>query len=141
MTIPLWAGKYIGLPFNVKGRDQRGVDCWGLVRLVTSEQAGYVLPSFNTQYDGITTQGDISKIGAHIRSVLPHWEIVDNGMEKCFDVIVLRMNGQPMHVGIVIGDGHMLHIERGINSCIESYRSMRWKDRIYGFYRHATQEY
>lgn len=141
MAIPLWVGHYIGLPFKVRGRKIDGLDCWGLVRLVIAEQAGVLLPAFEKNYDGISTKLDAEKIGAHIRSTAGNtdcWDPIAPGQEKIFNVIVLRMRGQPMHVGIVIDDGLMLHIEHGANSCIEKYHGMRWKDLIYGFYRHVS---
>ncbi len=46
MPVPLWAGRYIGLPFMTHGRDRSGLDCWGLARLVMAEQLGRALPSY-----------------------------------------------------------------------------------------------
>ena len=137
MAIPVWVEKYIGLPFKVKGRDRSGIDCWGLVLLVTFEQQAVVMPAFDKGYDGTYAPDDAAKIGNIVKTVGPISTVIPAGQEKCFDVIVLRLKGQPMHVGIVLGDGIMLHIESGIESCIESYHSMRWKDRIYGIYRYA----
>ena len=34
---------YVGLPWRIGGRDRRGLDCFGLVRLVLAEQAGIIL--------------------------------------------------------------------------------------------------
>jgi len=51
------------------------------------------------------------------------------------DVVIIR--SRPWHIGLIIGDGLMLHnYSRSSNSCIEEYNSMRWKDRIEGFYRY-----
>lgn len=132
MPIPIWAGHYIGLPFSDHGRDRSGLDCWGLVRLVMVEQFGRALPSYMHEYER-STQTD--KIGALICREIPKWKEVQIGQEEKGDVIVLRVRGAPMHVGIVLGDAMMLHIERGINSVIEKYHSPRWADRIHGFYR------
>lgn len=52
------------------------------------------------------------------------------------DVIVLRLLGHPMHVGVVLGDRQMLHIEEGIDSAIESYAGPRWQHRVFGFFRY-----
>lgn len=133
MPVPIWAGRYIGLPFRDLGRDRAGLDCWGLVRLVTSEQFNVSLLSFIGEY-GKTA--DIAGIAALIEREAQLWLPVQPGQEKLGDVIVLRLRGSPVHTGLVLGDQLMLHIEQGIDSAIEKYASPRWKDRIYGFYRH-----
>jgi cell wall-associated NlpC family hydrolase len=69
-----------------------------------------------------------------------NWKVIPAREARCGDVIVLRMRGEPMHVGMVLGDQQMLHIERGINSVIERYGSLRWKNRVVGFFRHHHTE-
>ena len=133
MPVPIWAGRYIGLPFREHGRERSGLDCWGLVRLVMAEQFGRPLPSFISEYRRTTSAEDIGRL---ITREAAAWMGVEAGREKAGDVIVLRMRGVPMHVGLVLGDRHMLHIERGVDSAIERYGSPRWSERIYGFYRH-----
>jgi cell wall-associated NlpC family hydrolase len=133
MPVPIWAGRYIGLPFRDHGRDRSGLDCWGLVRLVMAEQFGIALPSLAAAYEHTLALDAISGV---IRAQIPAWNAVAAGDERCGDVIVLRLHGQPLHVGVVLGDRHMLHVEARIDSAIERYDQTRWKDRIYGFYRH-----
>lgn len=133
MPIPFWAGHYIGLPFKEHGRDRSGADCWGLVRLVLAEQFSIALPSFAAEYRRTTDTEHISKL---IERETPGWKDIPAGEEECADVIVMLLRGRPMHVGLVLGDGHMLHIENGINSAIERYRGPRWAERVSGFYRY-----
>lgn len=59
MTIPAWAGPYVGLPYADKGRDRAGVDCWGLVRLILAEVAGQRLPDYSEAY---TRPGDHASV-------------------------------------------------------------------------------
>lgn len=133
MPVPIWAGRYIGLPFRCHGRDRTGLDCWGLVRLVMAEQFGVALPSLATEYHRAT---DGVEVGRLVLREIPRWDAVEEGEEEAGDVIVLRLRGRPMHVGLVLGDGHMLHIESGIDSAIERYTGARWAERIFGFYRY-----
>jgi cell wall-associated NlpC family hydrolase len=135
MPVPIWAGRYIGLPFMERGRDRGGLDCWGLVRLIMAEQFMIALPCFAREYDR-TADSDV--IGGIVRREAPQWRAIPAGEEELGDVIVLRMRGAPMHVGTVIGDGQMLHIEKGVNSAIDRYQGLRWRDRIEGFYRYRT---
>ncbi|MBI3441730.1 MAG: C40 family peptidase [Proteobacteria bacterium] len=133
MPVPFWAGHYIGLPFMDHGRDRSGLDCWGLVRLVMAEQFCLALPSYLHEYQR-TTQVD--KISALIERESPKWKAIPLGKELCGDVAVLRVRGRPMHVGMVLGDQQMLHIELGINSALERYVGARWAERLAGFYRY-----
>ena len=133
MPVPIWAGHYIGLPFHDHGRDRSGLDCWGLVRLVMAEQYSIALPSHNHEYQRST---QVEQISALIEREALKWRIIPAGHELCGDVIVLRVRGKPMHVGMVLGDRQMLHIERGIDSVIERYNGPQWIERIAGFYRY-----
>ena len=133
MPVPFWAGHYIGLPFQDHGRDRSGLDCWGLVRLVMAEQFNIALPSHAAEYER-TSQVD--KISALIERESVKWKIIPAGHEICGDTIVLRVRGKPMHVGMVLGDRQMLHIEQGIDSVIERYSGPHWAERIAGFYRY-----
>lgn len=133
MPIPIWAGHYIGLPFSEHGRTRAGVDCWGLVRLILSEQFSIALPSFTHDYARTT---DIDAIGNLINRETPKWNEIGQKDARGGDVIILRIKGQPVHTGLVLGDQRMLHVERGINSAIELYTGSRWADRIHGFYRY-----
>ncbi|MBI1215693.1 MAG: phage tail protein [Alphaproteobacteria bacterium] len=137
MPVPIWAGHYIGLPFKSQGRDRAGVDCWGLVRLALAEQFGLALPSFAREYQRTL---DAARIPALIERETPLWRAVSSGEEKQGDVIVLRVRGRPMHVGLVLGDGQMLHVELGIDSAIERYDGPQWRERIFGFYRYKRHD-
>ena len=86
MPVPIWAGRYIGLPFQGHGRDRSGLDCWGLVRLVMAEQFGIALPSHTQEYER-TTQ--VEKIASLVEREAKKWKIVPSGAEDCGDVIVL----------------------------------------------------
>lgn len=133
MPVPFWAGHYIGLPFADHGRSRSGLDCWGLVRLVMAEQFGIALPSFDTEY---RFAADAPQVGALVRREIPRWDEVPAGEERLGDIVVARLRGHPMHVGLVLGDRRMLHVERGINSAIEPYAGPRWGARLHGFYRY-----
>lgn len=41
-----WAEKYVGLPFVDGGRDWKGCDCWGLVKLILQTECGIEVPSY-----------------------------------------------------------------------------------------------
>lgn len=79
MPVPIWAGRYIGLPFLDHGRDRAGLDCWGLVRLVFSEQFNIGLPAFIGEYN---TTADIHAIAALVEREALLWREVAPSDEK-----------------------------------------------------------
>ena len=134
---PSWVNEYVGLPWKELGRDRDGIDCWGLFRLVLKEQFNCDLPS----YDGIGfvsgsgREGE-EKLGSFMSGELAAWRRVEQG--RAGDGVLLRIKGQPIHVGVVIASGWMLHIDRAIDSVIESYDSLQWTRRLLGIYRHHS---
>jgi len=125
--------EYIGIPFKSQGRDRRGIDCWGLLRLVYKERLGINLPSYTDEYKHAFDKESVSKtVEAHERE----WVRVQD--EKPFDVVLLRIKGLPIHLGIIIEKGIMIHaINRKIATCKERYDSLMWRNRILGFYRYG----
>lgn len=61
------------------------------------------------------------------------WQRVEHG-EPC-DVVVFNRAGRPAHVGVCIGRGRFIHVERGGRSRIESLTCLEWGGRIEGIYR------
>ena len=134
MSIPFWVGSYIGLHFKQHGRTLKdGFDCWGLVRHVHRAQYGINLPSYAEYYKTTSSEAEISPL---ITIESEAWIKIEDAFVKEGDVVVLRMRGFPLHVGIVVGDNKFLHISKDINSTIEDYTISRWRNRIVGFYRY-----
>lgn len=131
--IPDWVADYVGLPFRAHGRDRNGVDCWGLVRLVLAERFGTRLPSYA---DGYASVEDAEDIGRLIRGKMGPWREVTPGQVQAGDVVLMRLLNQPMHVGVVVASGWMLHIEDGIDACLEPYDGAKWRRRVLGLYRY-----
>lgn len=129
--MPPWLRRYVGIPFVARGRDHDGCDCWGLVRLALGEQFGLELPRF----DAYRSLRERELIQTLITAGLPDWRDV-TGTERAGDVVLLRLAGRPLHVGLVVARGTMLHIEDGIDACLERYDGLAWRDRVAGIYRH-----
>ena len=45
-----WAKKYVGIPFVTSGRDMSGCDCYGLVRLILTNEYSFDLPMLLGDY-------------------------------------------------------------------------------------------
>lgn len=132
--VPEWVAEYVGLPFAEHGRERSGVDCWGLIRLVLAEQFGVGVPSYGGDYASTTDQDELGRL---IRGEMAPWREV-TGRERAGDGVLLRVRGQPIHVGLVIAPGWMLHVQRDIDSTLERYDGPRWAKRIIGIYRHES---
>lgn len=132
MSAPAWCEKYVGIPFADLGRDEAGCDCWGLVRLVFARELAVPLPDYSDGYTDTRNGADVAAIAGDGAA---NWHPAEN--PRAFDVVLLRVNGLPRHVGLVAGPGClMLHTERGKHAAIENYSRLRWASRIEGFYRY-----
>lgn len=130
----MWWNKYVKIPFGEKGRSEDNVDCWGLVQLIYRKELGIELPSYLECYE---TTNDRDKLATVISSERAcKWQEPEEPKE--FDVIILRMRGVPMHVGVVTKSGSMIHCARGIGTALERYDSMRWKNNVMGFARYVS---
>lgn len=135
-TVPDWARDYVGLPWRELGRDREGLDCWGLFRLVLAERFGLDVPA----YDGVgfVAGADCAALARFIDAHTHAWRRLGAGeLPRPGDGVLLRVRGQPIHVGVVVAPGWMLHIEQGIESVIERTDGPRWARRVIGIYRHA----
>lgn len=133
-AIPIWTGKYVGIQFKDRGRDILGCDCWGLVRIILYNEFNLTFPSLLDGYKHYEDAEAIKKMYQE-QQLKEEWVKVESGEEKLGDVIVFRIRNYPCHVGLIVTNGMMLHIERGANSTFVPYLNPRWKNRIDGIYR------
>jgi len=125
---------YIGIEFKSCGRDRSGLDCWGLLCLIYKERLGISLPSYIDEY---TDAYSYRKISDAVNTHLPEWIPIKAGSEKVFDVVIFKLRGLPIHLGMVIKPGQMIHVFSRLNTCIERYNSPLWAKRIRGIYRYG----
>lgn len=132
--VPDWCNKFVGLPYASGGRTRDGVDCWGLFNMVWAEEFGRPMPD----YDGLAWAkgADAEEVARCARAYSDRFLPIAPGEEKCGDGVLFRMRGVPLHLGMVVYPGKMLHIEDGADACIEAYSSFQWSKRIIGFYRY-----
>ena len=123
--------RYIGIPFADHGRSESGCDCWGLVRLIYQNEFGVELDDLGPLYRSTVDNDGMSSVYI---SQLPMWEKVESPVIG--DVVLLNLRGIPIHVGVVISENQMVHCEHGIDSVVERFDNMLWKNRVEGFYRY-----
>lgn len=132
VEIPSWVESYIGLPFREHGRGRDGVDCWGLVRLVLAAQFDIDLPAYVTGYASTEDAADIARL---IRGEMGPW--VETKTSRLGDAVLMRLRAQPCHVGVIVAPGWMLHVEDGVDSCVDRYDGPRWSRRVVGLFRYC----
>ena len=121
--------KYIGIPFKSQGRDARGIDCYGLVRLVLRNEFDKELPDFY-----YPTANDKSHIDNLVNINRPLLAGRETKRPVPGNVVVMRYLGKNCHLGVYLGSGRILHIKAGTASIIERAASPILKSRIEGYY-------
>jgi cell wall-associated NlpC family hydrolase len=137
---PEWCSQYVGIPFLSHGRDRSGCDCYGLCWLVMREQFGIEAPSYAGDYPDALEAAEVARLIADMTSPLylrGDWRWLALSEPRAGDLVVMRIQGRPWHVGIIVARDWMLHVRPGANACLERLDSMRWRKRIVGFYRYA----
>ena len=126
----MWANNYIGIPFKYKGRTTDGIDCWGLVRLIYSNEYNITLPSFSSDY----SENDYDRISELIVQYKEGWEPIEKPVEG--SLVLFRIMGAETHVGIAVSDTHFVHAREGYDSAIESFSSPSWSKRVVGHFKY-----
>jgi cell wall-associated NlpC family hydrolase len=131
--LPAYVGNYIGAPYKDAGEPPKSFNCWQLFAHVQRCERGVALPD----YDGPVWSGRAGLEAMHeaAEAFASRFAEVDPADVREGDAILLRLNGAPIHIGLVVASGWMLHINKGIDACLECYRDPLWRDRIIGFYR------
>lgn len=123
---------YVGIPYENRGRTREGVDCWGLVQLWYREQLDIDVPDYLWAYSAANDKESVSHA---IEENKASWNKVD---EPAYgDVLVFRIMGYPMHVGIKLNGDDFLHAFQGTQSCLERLSSIAWSRRLFEVYRWA----
>lgn len=141
--IPNWVSRYIGLPFKDHARGPREFDCWGLVRWVLAHEFGLAdLP----EHSGYAhTDHGPSVAATFDEGLAESWRRVER-RAQAGDIVILtrimRVAGEvawrPAHVGLIVAQDIMLHIERRSASVVERFDRPPWDNRIEGIYRHIA---
>lgn len=149
---PAWTARYVGAPYaddaSVGGPPY---NCWGLVAAVLRDEFGFDSSDYDgpvwAQSPGRARSAQAAAMGEAARSFAERmvrggaeafaarFDPIAAGQEREGDLVLMRVRGHPIHVGVVTAPGEMLHIERHADACRENYRSGGWRLRVAGFYR------
>lgn len=126
------------IPFVEGGRDDKGCDCWGLVVVFYKNIFNINLPFYGNvfyenekNYD--TTCDEIENI-KNTDALFKQIEKPEFG-----DIIMLRVMGRPLHIGVVLDNKKMIHTNTKSGVVIEKFTGDKWKSRIMGYYTVVTQ--
>lgn len=131
-----WTKQYMHIPFKDVGRTKEGADCYGLPGIILWEQCGIRIDD-RLDYKDTTPDETLQQYVAD--GIDGVWQAVASGKEKEFDVLLLRIMGLPIHIGMVTDvKNHMIHTVEGTGVTVENYRQGKWKapGKIIGYYRH-----
>lgn len=140
----MWSNDYIGIPFEPYGRNRRGIDCWGLYRLVLREQVGVELPAFDTVN---ANDGDEIADVMRIEATGDEWQPIELADAYNFDCVLMRafysnkrqgLEAAPTHVGCFVFPWRVLHIEKRCDSVCVPVVDVAW--RIHSIHRHRSLE-
>lgn len=126
---------YLGIPYVLGGRSISGADCYGLVGVVLRDAAGIGLAEVGA-YDADTAEAIPRLFDQGIHS--PEWVPVPLKDHRALDVIHFELVGIPMHCGIIVEPGVVLHTLKSRASHTIRLESRRWARRVHGCYRHRA---
>lgn len=126
-----WVQEYIGIPFVSGGRDRRGLDCYGLIRLVLMEQYECTLPLLDGKYDNALNLYDTSPLFFQQLPILT--ERIAGPQERA--LALLEMHQLPCHLGLFCGGESIIHSRAGVGVVAERLDSRRLPGKIVGWYR------
>jgi cell wall-associated NlpC family hydrolase len=136
--IPAWVERYIGIPYVEGGCSHAGCDCFGLLVLIWREIFKIELPAYAGPH--WKKGANPAEIGAAIAAEVARYQRVNHDWVRMGDGVILRMNGHPLHVGLVVEPGWMIHTHERAAACLEDYRRIAWSRRIVEFLRYTPPE-
>lgn len=142
---PSWVDQYIGVPHIEYGRTPNGWDCWGCMRWGLEKHFGILVPAF----DGVTWHKAPEGASREERALfaaeqtrqlhsfamghmMTSWRRVQKPYPGCG--ILMKPGRLPIHVGLVVADGLMMHVEEECGTVCVEYDGMHWRNRVVGFY-------
>jgi cell wall-associated NlpC family hydrolase len=114
----LWAD-LLGKPWRKDARGPDAYDCVGLL-LEIERRLGFPVPAYASAVDAVAL-------------AVADWGLVAHPAPG--DAILIRALHPRWHIGVVSGDGFMLHSREGAGVLRERYNAFPWQARIEGFYR------
>lgn len=153
MSAPSWCARYIGIPYKEGGRmliscgphitQVGGLDCWGLVRFVLLREFGVEVKELEdmTWADHSNDRSLAEAVEREAAQWAEVWRMrsgdaVPQELTRPGDVLLIRLSGYPVHVGVVAQAPWFIHTEEAHDSALADMGELRHVRRIIGVYRH-----
>ena len=137
MTIEDFVLRALRVPFALHGRSYDGWDCWGVVTCGYRDVGGVELPLYVDEYDEADPRDVRLYTLVETAAADGTWRMIDRATEqpRPLDVVVLRILGRPLHVGLMVDKRRMIHCEHRAGTVVEPFESKMWAKRLDGVYR------
>lgn len=109
----------LSVKYERDARSYEKTDCYGICYLYNRDVLNKKIPEF-ANYD--KDQNNYTRVSL--------------GKECPGDIIMFNIKGYPIHVGVIVQKGTMLHIMENSKAAIESYKSAKWEKRIDSIWRY-----
>lgn len=127
--------KYIGTEWKSGGREVGSyLDCWGIVWAIYNNEYEIYLPKLEHIAIGNGTRETTEAIESVFPQIYKSFEAAESPKEG--SVIMMRMAGHPIHIGVAISDNRMIHSIQNAGCVVENFKQKVWEHRIEGFYNH-----
>lgn len=123
MTFDEFQRKAIGVPFLEGGRDYSAWDCWGLCISGHRDVLGIDVPDH--KYASPFNYRQIAKLLDKRNTA--HWNKIEPAPMA---IAMIYRRGAVIHAGLVAPGRKILHVEKGVATCLEPIGNFR----IEGFY-------
>lgn len=142
MTLEKFTREAIMVPFEEFGRSWDGWDCWGVLFLGYREILGIELPEYTGDYSSARRRRELQDLIISNRDdKRAEWERVEK--PKAMDGVLLEMLGRSCHIGLMLDETNVLHVEENCMTMVEDINRPPWRgvgyDKVEGFYRHVSQ--
>lgn len=133
---PEFIDKIFSIPYVLGGRNESGIDCWGLVVICYKELFDIDIPTYDETALELSN-GDITAkdIKEYIKTSAP---VVEVDSPQYGDMILVNFLGNPVHIGFMLDEKTMLHTSEKTGVASADIRGVKWNKKIKGYYRHKT---
>ena len=133
--------KYIEIPFKHKGRDFKGCDCYGLIRLIYEQERSILLPDYlELDYNCDLNEDDETHIQDKFNDQLScGWQIIESPFDL-WDTLIFYANSRRViadHIGLCIGDDKFIHTSGYYEMSMVSRLDKNWLSKLYAGARYV----
>ncbi len=136
-----WHRPYLQTPYVWHGREPAGWDCWGLIAWCRPRHFGLVAESHAGLYTPEKPAGLAARFDLQEQMITAHlgpWQRVPR---RPGAVVLFKIRGRPVHVGLYVGQGSFLHAIAPAGyrpgtpaTHLERLDETVWANRVEGFY-------